>query len=385
MIHHDQRDYDVAVDDTAKRFQAQLEETIHKSQSSAMSVIEKVQRETPNDRIAHSNSLVFSVQKDENDAASILMSLNNKKAKGYFQEPLHKHALGQIAEKAGVPALYLNRLLERPYGAELLVENFSTIFREESDKKFLLRSVNDQVRGVVSDSFRRMDSAPIIESFAKACSEIGAVPIEGVGGDLRWAVKAILPKVFQPSTKKGSEELVAFGIQLSNSDFGKGTLSLNAFTTRIICTNYMTLEQVMREVHLGKRLSEDLEFSAETYKLDTAAQVSAVKDMVKGVLAPDKVNTLVKRIGEALDQRINPAEAWKALPTLGLLKGEVESIKELFNDAGVEQLPAGTSTARLSNAISWFAKSATTAERRLELEGVAGQLLLKPIALKEAA
>ena len=45
----------------------------------------------------------------------------------------------------------------------------------------------------------------------------------------------------------------------------------------------------------------------------------------------------------------------------------------------------GASPARLSNAVSWFAKSAPTAERRLELEHVAGQILLKPFALKEAA
>lgn len=380
MIHHDSRDYEVAVGETAKRFQAKLDDAIHKSQSSALSVIEKVQRETPNDRIAHSQSLRFVVQDDR-----ILMTLANRKAKGYFQEPLHKHALEQIADKAGVPVLYLNRLLARPYGPELIVENLSRIFKEEDDKKYLIRSVNDEVRGVLSDSFRRMDSAPIIESFAKACGEIGAVPIEGTGGDLRWAVKAILPKVFQPASKAGNEELIAFGVQLSNSDFGRGTLSLNAFTTRVICTNHATLEQVMKEVHLGKRLSEDLEFSKETYAADTKTQVLAVKDLVRGVLAPDKVNGLVHKIGEALDARIDPKQAWAELPKLGLLKGEVEKVKELFNDAGVEQLPYGTSPARLSNAISWFAKSAATPERKLELEQLAGQLLIKPIALKEAA
>lgn len=384
MIHHDARDYNVAVGETAKRFQAKLDEAIHKTQSSAMSIIEKVSCETPNDRIAHSQSLRFAVH-DDKGAKRILMGLANKKAKGFFQEPLHKHALEQIAEKAGVPVLYLNRLLDRPYGHELLVENLSTIFEKEDDKKYLVRSVNDEVRGVLSDSYRRMDSAPIIESFAKAAADIGAVPIEGAGGDLRWAIKAIIPRVFQPASKAGNEELIAFGVQLSNSDFGKGKLSLRAFTTRVICTNHATLDEVLKEVHLGKRLSEDLEYSKETYASDTKTQVLAVRDMVAAVLAPEKVNALVGKIGEALDARIDPKQAWAELPKLGLLKGEVEKVKELFNDAGVEQLPPGTSPARLSNAISWFAKSAATAERRLELEQLAGDLLVNPIALKEAA
>jgi hypothetical protein len=373
MIHHDQRDYDVAVDETAKRFQVQLEETIHKSQKSALTVMEKVQNETPSDRVAHTTSIEFAV--DGDDPKVLLMGLRNRKAKGYFQEPLHKNALDQVAERAGIPGTYVNRLLEKDYGRQLLVENFSTIFQKEEDKKYLVRSVNGQIRGVLSNSFRRMNSGPIIEAFAQACEGVGAVPVEGVGGDLRWAIKAILPMVFQPSKKKGTEEIIAFGVQLSNSDFGKGTLSLNAFMTRVICTNYATLEQVLREVHLGKRLSDDLEFSKETYEADTKTQVLAVRDMVKGVLAPGKVNALVGRIGEALEARIDPKEAWAELPKLGLLKGEVEKVKELFNDAGVEMLPPGTTQARLSNAISWFAKSAATAERRLELEQVAGDLL----------
>jgi len=374
MIHHDSRDYDVAVDETAKRFQAQLEETIHRSQASAMSVIEKVQRETPYDRIAHSQSLEFAVDGDSDKG--IIMSLHNRKAKGYFSERLHKHALDQVAERAGVPGTYINRLLGKPYGRELIVDNLSKIFREEEDSKYLVRSVNGEVRGVLGSTYRLMDSGPIIESFAKACQDIGAVPIEGVGGDLRWAVKAILPMVFQPSKKQGTEELIAFGVQLSNSDFGKGALGLNAFMTRVICTNYATLEQVLRQVHIGKRLSDDLEFSRETYAADTKTQVLAVRDMVRGVLAPDKVNALVGRIGKSLEERIDPKQAWQDLPKLGLLKGEIDKVKELFIDGDVEVLPPGTTKARLANAVSWFAKSAATPERRLELEEVAGTLLL---------
>lgn len=382
MIHHDLRDYDVAVDETAKRFQAQLDETIHNSRGSALSVIEKVQRETPSDCIAHSQSLEFTVSGD--DDRSLLVGLRNRKAKGYFQRRMHKNALDQVAERAGIPNTYVNRLLDKPYGRQLLVENLTTIFAQEEDAKYLVRSVNDEVRGVLSNSFKLMESGPIIESFAKACEEIGAVPIEGVGGDLRWAVKAILPMVFQPSKKKGTEELIAFGVQLSNSDFGKGALGLNAFMTRVICTNYATLEQVLRQVHIGKRLSDDMVFSKETYAADTRAQTLAVRDMVKEVLAPKRVNALVGRIGRALEERIDPKQAWTDLPKRGLLKGEVEKIKELFNDAGVEQLPPGTTQARLSNAVSWFAKSAPTPERRLELEQIAGDLLF-PKEEKKAA
>lgn len=378
MIHHDNRDYNVAVDETAKRFQAQLEETIHKTQKSAMTVMEKVQNETPLDCLLDSAETEFAVDGTK-DSVAILMGPRDRQGSNYFRSPLHKNGLDQVSERAGIPGTYVNRLLERPYGRELIVENLSRIYREEENKKLLVRRVGGQVRGVLSNAFKRMDSGPIIDSFAGACRDIGAVPVEGVGGDLRWAIKAILPMVFQPSKKPGTEELIAFGIQLSNSDFGKGTLSINAFMTRVVCTNYATLEQVLRETHLGKRLSDDIEFSKETYKADTQAQVLAVRDMVKGILAPPKVNALVERIGKSLEERIDPKNAWAELPKMGLLKGEIDKVKELFLDGGVEMLPVGTTKARLANAVSWFAKSAATAERRLELEEVAGQILLPPV------
>lgn len=376
MIHHSEKDYDVALGEATAGFKAKLEDMIHKTQGSALSVIEKIQRETPVDRVADSTSLEFMTAGADNE--TIILGLRNRKAKGFFQETLHKNALDQVCERAGIPSTYVNRLCAKPYGRELIVENLSRIFKEEDNKKFLVRSVNNVVRGVLSNSFKRMDSGPIIEAFAKACSDIGAVPVEGIGGDLRWAVKAILPMVFQPAAKRGMEEVLAFGIQLSNSDYGKGVLGLNAFCTRLVCTNTATLEQVMRQVHLGKRLSEDLEYSQETYMFDTKTQVSAVRDMVHGVLAPAKVNALVARIGEALEARIDPKQAWQELPKMGLLKGEVDKVKELFTDGDVEMLPRGTTQARLSNAVSWFAKSAASPERRLELEEIAGQLLFAP-------
>jgi hypothetical protein len=382
MIHHDHRDYDQAVDATAKRFRAQLEETIHKSQGSAMSVIEKVQNETPRDALADSKALEFAVDGTEGSNA-IMIGLQNRRAEHYFCDKLHKNGLDQVAERAGIPGTYVNRLLDRPYGRELIVENLSRIYREEDNKKLLVRSVNGEVRGVLSNAFKRMDSGPIIEAFAQACADIGAQPVEGIGGDLRWAIKAILPMVFQPSKKPGSEELIAFGVQLSNSDFGKGTLSLNAFMTRVVCTNYATLQQVLREAHLGKRLTDDMVFSQQTYELDTKTQVSAINDLVRGTLAPGKVNELVGCIGQALEERIDTKSVWAELPKRGLLKGEIDQVKELFVDGDVEILPQGTTKARLANAISWFAKSATP-ERRLELEEVAGEIMV-PQEKKKAA
>jgi hypothetical protein len=146
------------------------------------------------------------------------------------------------------------------------------------------------------------------------------------------------------------------------------------------------MEECLRQVHLGKRLSDNIEFSEETYRLDTATQVSAVKDLVRGNLSPAKVNETVALIGKALEEKIDPKTMWAELPKQGLLKGEVEKVKEVFNDGGVEMLPPGTTVARLSNAISWFARQPDVVpERRLELEIIAGQVLMQKRKGREEA
>jgi hypothetical protein len=135
-----------------------------------------------------------------------------------FHEPLHRHARSQVAERAGVPDMFVTRLLTKPWGPALLADNLNQILEREDERRLLLRSVRGEVRAVLSDTYRRMDSRPIVEAFATACADVGVVPYEGVGGDLRYSVRAVLPVVFQPA----GTEVIAFGIEMSSSDFGAG-------------------------------------------------------------------------------------------------------------------------------------------------------------------
>lgn len=399
MYHHDNnRSYEQGLKDA----QVHLEEQMHKKIASAQRVIEMVQSTQPHDRIVGTKGVRFSYRMEEQPAAIangkkvepppakpiILMGTRQHNAKNAFEEAMHRHALNQAAGRAGIPETFLNRMLERPYGAELICENLNTIFQKEDPDRFLVRSVDDQVRGVLSDTYRRMDSRPILEAFAKTCQELGAVPVEGVGGDLRFSIKALLPKVYMVGHKKGHEEVFAFGASLSNSDFGCGALSLQFFLWRIWCSNTATREDSLRRVHLGKRLAEDITYSDETYQADTKTMVLAVRDHVKGVLAAPKVEEALAMIETALDTSVEPKQFFDRggeLEKLKLTKSEIEKARETFNNGGVEELPRGNNVARMSQAIAWIAQTADTAERRLELERIAGQVLEQKKAEKKAA
>jgi len=69
------------------------------------------------------------------------------------------------------------------------------------------------------------------------------------------------------------------------------------------------------------------------------------------------------------------------VPVMGFLKknlrkGEVDAVVEAFNSPEVEMLPPGSTTWRMSNAISWIANTKVEDEgRKLEVMKVAGAML----------
>jgi hypothetical protein len=57
-------------------------------------------------------------------------------------------------------------------------------------------------------------------------------------------------------------------------------------------------------------------------------------------------------------------------------KDGAKAIRETFDhDTDVDHLPQGESTWRMSNAISWFANTEQDADKRLDLERLAGEVL----------
>ena len=113
----------------------------------------------------------------------------------------------------------------------------------------------------------------MVEAFATAVQEKGALPYEGYVTDTKIAIQAIMPEVYEPVPG----EVVAYGLSLENSDFGNGALSVRAYLLRIWCSNLAITQEEMRQVHLGKRLDESMIYSERTYELDAQATVSALE------------------------------------------------------------------------------------------------------------
>lgn len=345
---------------------AKLGAIIEGGRRSAGSVIEHVMTNQPADRILRGGAISFTA---DHSQKAIRIGF----ADGANSETIHRNALNQMATAVEMPMKYLDSLQDerQDWGRELLAHDFQTIFTQRFGKKrYLGRSVKAEMRGWLSDQYRRLDSRPIVEAFASAVQEKGALPYAGVVTDTKIAIQAIMPEIYEPIPG----ELVAYGLSLENSDFGNGALSVRAYLLRIWCTNLAITEETMRQIHLGKRLDDNMTYSQHTYELDSRTTVSALKDVVKLQLNAESLSNRMDAVRIANEREVTPANAREVLKKI-LNKGEAEAAMNAYTSPDVYNLPAGNTNWRLSNAISWIAGQTEDAERKLDLNRAAGSLL----------
>ncbi len=188
-----------------------LEAMIAKGRATAGTVIEHVMNNQPKDRLVRSRDLAF-VSSPE--ATEITVSFpDGPRAEGTVSQRLHRNALNQLAQATDLPLKFVDSLQNTgaPWGRELLAHNFNTVFHNRMSKKqYLFRSLGTQVRGFLSDRYRRLDSRPIVEAFATAVQQKGALPYNGYLTDTKIAIQAIMPEVYEPSIQRRPRPTIHF-------------------------------------------------------------------------------------------------------------------------------------------------------------------------------
>jgi hypothetical protein len=198
--------------------------------------------------------------------------------------------------------------------------------------------------------------------------KVGAIPMDGTATETRVALKIVFPEIMEPI----EGEFLLYGVEWSNSDVGNGTHSVRGYAIRVVCANGMTRDNLLKQVHIGGRLGDDVAFSDRTYKLDSKASVSALRDVVKGVLGPAGRDAITESIRAANTKDFTAAQLANVVRTQS--KATVKAVVDAFTGPDVVNLPAGDTAWRGSNAISWIARNTQDAEQRLDLERLAGSL-----------
>lgn len=290
---------------------------------------------------------------------------------------LHANAVGQLAERMGVPQRYLRTLATgEPWQKQLAAD----ILNQHSDwtqrSRVLIRTVGSQVRGVLSDSYRRLNSVQILTAFVQEAAGQGAVISDAYMNDTKVWAETILPQPIVIPTAKNGDVVIFAGARFSTSDYGDGAVDMRAFLLNGACLNGMVRESVMKQVHLGSKLPDSLALSQRTYELDTKTTVSAVRDLTRGLFSADNIRQKAYEIQGASEMEVDLEKEVKKLTSSGaLLKAEGQEVEKLLMKNDPEDGVQGAATLwKLTQAITAHAR-VVTPERSRELHEISGHLM----------
>jgi hypothetical protein len=177
--------------------------------------------------------------------------------------------------------------------------------QESEPQRLLVRSVEDEVRGVLSDSYKRINSMTVFLAFLQAATEKEAKLYDAAIDETKSFIEVIVPEIVQIDTPNNGIVNMIMGAELRNSDFGDGRLNLRTYLMNVVCLNGMIGKKFMNEVHRGSRLPEDLDLSEKTYELESSAQASLVTDSMNHLFDRENMEKEMQRIVNASEQEID--------------------------------------------------------------------------------
>lgn len=346
----------------------------------AVGVRETMERLVNEGKIAQDYIAPIGVNLKINDHSPVITfsangSLRMEMPDGQFT--LHDNAIGQLADRMGIPQRYLRGLASgEPWAKQLA----ATLLNEHSGwtqrSRVLVRTVGKQVRGVLSDSYRRLNSVEILTAFVQEAADQGAVISDAYMNDTKIWAETILPTPLTVPTAKNGDVVIFAGARFSTSDYGDGAVDMRAFLLNGACLNGMVRESVMKQVHLGSKLPDNLQLSQQTYELDTKTTVSAVRDLTKGLFSKDNLMKKAIEIQGASEIDVDFEHELKRLTRDGgLLKQEGKEVEKiLMRNDPEDGVQGGATLWKLTQAITAHARELSP-ERSRELHELSGQLL----------
>ncbi len=321
------------------------------------------QSETKKDFIASTSSLEMS------DTGELALESDTT-----HEFPVTDHAHSQIAARVDIPAKYYNRMRN---DAPALLANVNEWFRSKPERR-MVRTLDGEIRAFLSDRYRRLDNYDLAEAVLPILAEMG----EGIRivstelTDSRMYVKAINERL-ELEVKKG--DVVQTGIVISNSEVGLGALKVEPLIYRLICENGMIAQDYSKKrYHVGRSADEGDAYEIyrnETLKADDRAFFLKVQDTVRAAVDVAKFSTIVERMREATEQRIegNPVRAVEiASDHLGFSKEESSGILQHL-------IQGGDLTAYgLLNAITRTSQDVDDYDRCTELERDGSRVMSLP-------
>jgi hypothetical protein len=364
MFHHDSRNKEEAMSAAAKLMREKLHATINSARDKSAAAITRIEREIPTDYLMRSKTLEVEAV---DGGVFIDSTVNNTDVR----LAVHPWAIGQMCESAGLPRAYLSMLMAKKddWAAKLVAKNFQELFHH-MDTKHMVRAYDTTARGFLSARYQRRHPGELLDVFIQGCKKHNLIAYEAWCSDTKHAVHAVLDRIVEPIR----DECLGIGVVYSESPYGNGATELRATIRRMWCTNTAIVEENVRARHLGSSLTDDVAWSDETYRRDTALMSSRLVDTMQATMSEKAIAELEAGVRLAHELKIDP-HSYEAFLKKNLAKDDVNEVLGCFRSADVEMMPAGNTAWRASNAISFFAGQQTDEEKKHDLQKLAGRAL----------
>ena len=296
---------------------------------------------------------------------------------------LSGNAENQVTDFLGIPRRFATKL-----GAELpdlLAHNLNTLGEHQPARR-MLRTLSGEARAFLSDSYKRVDNEEVFDGLFPALLRLGAqVESCNVSEDYMH-IQAIFNRA-EGEIRVGDP--VKYGVIISNSEIGRGALSIRPLIYRLVCRNgAIVADQTRRRAHVGGSYLENadlgwLALSSETQKLKVKAMVAELGEYLEALADEGRFQMTLARYKEVADQPI-PADPTPVVESLAARY----SLNKSESESALVALCESKDYTRwgLANAVTWIANSAATYDRSVELEAVGGTLMgLSQTAFKALA
>lgn len=317
------------------------------------------------DFLAPSSSLVYDLDSKDN---SIRVQLPNADS---FR--LTQNASAQVTDFLNIPRRFATMLQEK--APSLLLDNLNGLSMRSGNGRRMLRTLDGSARAFLSDSYRRIDNEEVFDGIFPAMQRLGATIESCNVSDDYMHIQAVLHRS-QGEVRPG--DVVKSGFVISNSEVGRGALSVRPMLWRLVCSNGMIVtEKARRQAHVGGSylINEDtswLALSTETQKAKVRAMVLEMGEYLEAISTGDRFEAILSKMRDAADTPL-PAEP----------KVVVEALAARYDLRANEADSALLAMAEqrdytrwgLANAVTWIANSSESYDRAVELEAVGGSIM----------
>ncbi len=278
----------------------------------------------------------------------------------------------QLGTYTGIPAVYYNRMLtEAP---TLLTRNVNTWLHRETEQR-MVRTMGGTARAFLSNRYRRIDNMEILEIVLPELMKIPDAKYESCQvTDSRMYIKVVNPRL-QAEVAPG--DIVQAGVIISNSEVGKGSVSIQPLVYRLVCRNGMVINDAQtKKYHIGRANTSDdnlAVYSNETLQAMDTAFIGQIRDTVSAAVDIARFSRVVEVMKDARSAALNT----KDLPNVVELTSKEFKIRGEEQSGILQHLIEGKelSLYGLSNAVTRFSQDVESYDRATELEGIGYKIL----------